>query len=348
MITYKEYFSVIQEGGAGGHMQHPFDVDAVVTGTDLIDFFPSALNSLTSTPGSLKIDGVNASIKFIGDQFALDRGSNKPIDVEGITIDRLPERFGEGHGMIKVGTEVLTFFNNALPLIKSELQQLGLLENNNILFNLEYVDGSTNVLQYDEKFIAIHGLLQIDQVTPRRRGSKEYNYDPNVMKSLIEKLNKGGSIKVFGSVDVAVSAEPNFNRVLSQPVEIAYELSDNVVKPLNQWLDEMTLPKRVRVRRKDGKVMDAITKANYMDIILQQIPVDTLYETEEDQRASVNGAITYHATRFLGKELIESLDSPMGSVTSHEGVVIRDPKLDPDPVKITGDFIIQGLQSQFR
>ena len=38
MITYKEYF-LFNEGGAGGHMQHPFDVDSVNSGQDLIDFF---------------------------------------------------------------------------------------------------------------------------------------------------------------------------------------------------------------------------------------------------------------------------------------------------------------------
>ena len=85
-----------------------------------------------------------------------------------------------------------------------------------------------------------------------------------------------------------------------------------------------------------------------MDIILQQVPVDTLYENPDEQRAAIDGAIVYHATRFLGKALLETLDSPMGRVDSHEGVVIRDPRIDVRPVKITGDFIIQGLQSTFR
>ena len=135
MITYKEYF-LFNEGGAGGHMQHPFDVDSVNSGQDLITFFDRAYDSLAKEPGALKIDGVNASIKFIGQEFALDRGSNKPIDVEGITIARLGERFPEGHGMIKVGTDVLSFFNSALDNIREELQLLGILENPNILFNL--------------------------------------------------------------------------------------------------------------------------------------------------------------------------------------------------------------------
>ena len=168
------------------------------------------------------------------------------------------------------------------------------------------------------------------------------------MTSLINKLNEDGSFKVFGSVDVLTSDMPNYEAVLSEPVEIPYENSSNDVKPLKQWLQNITLPKRVRLKRVDGTPREAISKANYMDIILEQIPVDTLYDGEQQQRAAIDGAIVYHATRFLGKQLLETLDSPMGKVDSHEGVVIRDPEIDDNPVKITGDFIIQGMQSQFR
>jgi hypothetical protein len=347
MITYKKYF-LFNEGGAYGHMQHPFDIDSVNSGQDLIDFFNRAYDSLAKEPGALKIDGVNASIKFIGKEFALDRGSNYPIDVEGITIPRLGERFPEGHGMIKIGANVLSFFNNALGSIQDELSKLGMLDNPNLLFNLEYVDGSTNVLEYDEKFIAIHGLLEMYQATPRKRGSKEANYNPDVMKSLIDKLNASGEFKVFGSVDVSAGERPNYNAVLSQNVEIPYEQASNEVKPLSQWLQEIKIPKRVRLKRINGTPREAISKANYMDIILQQVPVDTLYQDPNQQKAAIDGALVYHATRFLGKALLETLDSAMGRVDSHEGVVIRDPRIDTQPVKITGDFIIQGLQSQFR
>ena len=61
MISYKEYF-LFNEGGAGGHMQHPFDVDSVATGSDLIEFFNKAYNSLVNNPGSLKKDTIGDSI----------------------------------------------------------------------------------------------------------------------------------------------------------------------------------------------------------------------------------------------------------------------------------------------
>jgi hypothetical protein len=38
----------------------------------------------------------------------------------------------------------------------------------------------------------------------------------------------------------------------------------------------------------------------------------------------------------------------MGKGSEHEGIVLRDKRLGPKPVKITGDFIVKGLESVFR
>ena len=105
---------LLTEGGAGGHMRHPFDLDDVKTGEQLIEKFKQIGDEIKAgNRPDTKIDGVNTSIKIVdtpeGKQFAMDRGSSKPIDVEGITVDRLPERFSAGHGMIPAGENVLGF-----------------------------------------------------------------------------------------------------------------------------------------------------------------------------------------------------------------------------------------------
>ena len=90
---------LLSEGGSGGHMLHPFNLPQVKTGKDLIEFFETAAefvskkrdNVKASDSASIKFDGVNASIKLIdgpgGKEFALDRGSLKDLDIEGITSD---------------------------------------------------------------------------------------------------------------------------------------------------------------------------------------------------------------------------------------------------------------------
>ena len=66
MKTFKQYYStILNEGGAAGHMAHPFDLPQVKTGKDLVSFFDRAVNSIKTNPPSVKIDGVNASFRLI-------------------------------------------------------------------------------------------------------------------------------------------------------------------------------------------------------------------------------------------------------------------------------------------
>ena len=147
-------------------MAHPFNLPNVNSGKDLKDIFNKAADSLQKDPGSVKIDGVNSSIRLVDidgeKQFVMDRGSKKELDVRGITKDDLLNRFGDGHGMVKIGGEVLDMFNKALPSIKGDLEKLGAYDDPNILFNMEFVSGKTNVQDYDSNFIAIHGLNKIE------------------------------------------------------------------------------------------------------------------------------------------------------------------------------------------
>ena len=86
-MPYTKY-TIITEGGAGGHMIHPFDVQGVKTGKDLINIFDEAVKAIQSEQPAVKIDGVNISIKIARNldgtiaydangemQFGVDRGA---------------------------------------------------------------------------------------------------------------------------------------------------------------------------------------------------------------------------------------------------------------------------------
>ena len=127
-------------GGAAGHMNHPFDLGWVDTGNDLINFFEKAKTFVEKKgAGAVKIDGVNVCFKVVetpsGHEFAVDRGSLKPIDIEGITMARVDDRFPEGHGMRPAIRTLLTILNTALPTIKSELVELDMWDNPSIFLN---------------------------------------------------------------------------------------------------------------------------------------------------------------------------------------------------------------------
>jgi hypothetical protein len=345
--------SLITEGGAGGHMAHPFNVDWVKTGKDLLKIFDMSVKYLEKGPASVKIDGVNASIRFVEldgkKQFVMDRGSNKPLDVKGITKAELTDRFGEGHGMIKVGGKVLDIFNDAIPKITPALKKLGLWDNPNILFNIEYVAGSTNVLSYEKNFLAIHGLLEIQQVTPKRRGTNEIRHDEKAMQDLLNNLApsaKKQGYEVLGSVPTELKGKPNFGSVLNTKYTINYGGGKEETKTLLQWISTAKVPDQ-NIKTVDGKTIAALSKDVLMKIS-DGTPLSEYIADPKDYQAAIDGFAIYLATMKLGDAVLEKLESPLGPVTDHEGIVIRDKSIYKEPFKLTGKFILGGLATSFR
>ena len=331
---------VIQEGGAGGHMAHPFDF--VNTGAKLVDVFAKAVKSLKQGAGSVKIDGVNASIRMVNGQFVMDRGSAKPLDIKGMRPEDLSSRFEPGHGFIGIGTKVINIFDAAILSTRSELKTLGLLDNPNILFNIEYVEGQTNVVGYKWNFLAIHGLKEIKPKTFGKDGSVksrvavEIPYDKEVMQSYINKLNKvaiKSGFKVLGSIDTTFKSEPNLASVLTQQVTL-YPMGKDVTKSLTDWLEELKFTTPLITREQFLKAADSKN-------ISQDFP-------GQDVNKIVNDTIVYLTTIKLGDEILKNATSKIGDLDKHEGIVVRDSSISNDPFKITGSFIINGLGSKFK
>ena len=107
--------------------------------------------------GAVKIDGVNVSFKVAEQdgvkQMAVDRGSLAMIDIEGITASRINDRFKEGHGMRVAITTLLNILNGSIEQIRPELTTLGMWDDPTKFLNTEYVEGTTNVTQYDNNFL---------------------------------------------------------------------------------------------------------------------------------------------------------------------------------------------------
>ena len=267
-------------GGAAGHMRHPYDLQRVQSGNDLIGIFEDLKSYATMSAQDInvKIDGVNVSFKLVDGEFAVDRGSTKPIDVAGVTLNRLPERFGPGHGMIPAITNLLTILNNALPSISNEINALGLTANKHFFLNTEYVLGTTNATSYNNNFIAIHGVnafyAKYKKVTKKMltvdpnaqpillrpgipgggKNSVEVNYNQPAMNSLINKLKVHASplgFDVYGPIPTATKqgVEIDYNQALSAPFEVnisddysdAYGQFEHLQgRPIKDWLSEIT------------------------------------------------------------------------------------------------------------
>lgn len=321
---------MLAEGGAAGHMAHPYDI--AKNGNDLIKLFDEAAQLVKEGNSSVKIDGINASIRLVDNKFVLDRGSAKPLDIKGVRPEDLEARFGSGHGFIGKGKKILEIFDTAFPSIKNELRLLGLLDQDNILLNVEYVEGQTNVVQYAgvKNFLAIHGLnaitaKNVDELgVIKSRQSSPVSYDKKAMQSLITKVDKIAEkfgFKVYGNVDVQFTKLPNFSKVLNQSIKL-----NNQTKSLKQWLGDV---KNIQ--------LPLITRKRYLEIAGGN--------KENLSEKDINDYVVIYSTIVLGDELLSVANSPLGELRDQEGIVIN--RKDGTNFKITGSFIIRGLESQF-
>ena len=261
--------------------------------------------------------------------------------------------------MVKVGGEVLDMFNEALPSLEADLKKLGAWDDPNILFNMEYVSGKTNVQDYGSNFIAIHGLNKVEskEVQGKRgplikRASTEVPYDKSALQSMLDNLKpvaEKNDFEVYGSVPTEMKKKPNFSAALSKTYTIKSNEGDKT-QSLDAWLNELNdIPEKdfIFIYVNDvKKKVGAVSKQVYVTL-LNGDNIDELYESEKDKQKAIEGFVTYLATEKLGDEILKVLDSPMGSVENHEGVVIRDKNITTEPFKITGKFILGGMYSDF-
>jgi hypothetical protein len=105
--------------------------------------------------------------------------------------------------------------------------------------------------------------------------------------------------------------------------------------------------KATMVKLADGKTVGAQSKQILMALSNGQ-DVAKLVADPADIDKVINGYIMYLATMELGNAVLEALSSPLGPVREHEGIVIRDAKIYSKPFKITGKFIVKGLESSFQ
>jgi hypothetical protein len=240
-------------GGAAGHMRHPFDLQSVQSGEDLINIFEDLKLLVGSGTGDLpnvKFDGANVSFKVDANgRMVVDRGSY--ADVSGIGFDNIFDRFPkEGHGMRNAIPTVLTIMSQAG--IEPELRALGLYDNPHYFINTEFAEaGTSNATAYDGNYIFLHGVNAFYESTYRkvtrpglekplmfnpRKGreeptkdkSVEVPYDKAALASLVEKANA-----------VAQTMDPPFTVVGPVPVRTLEESEINYEPAL---LETITIP----------------------------------------------------------------------------------------------------------
>jgi hypothetical protein len=360
-MNFKNYF-IINEGGAGGHMLHPYDLPEINTGGQLIKLFEKTVAYLQNgAQVPLKIDGANASVRLVTNaqgkkEFALYRGTAKAIETP-TTIDKLADYFNKPgqpeHGFIKIGEQVLTIFNESIPDTIDELKELGLYDNPFVFFNTEYVSGATNVIGYSNKFLAIHypALAYKKQSTvPGGRELKSYDskklaYNNNVLERYVQKVNTVAQKYGYNVIHqelAKLTKRPDLAKTLNFPLTLAGR-----TQTLGEWLKNLTIPKNKTVITADGKSVAALNQGLYLQVIEDKVPVEKAVTLKSVPNA-INGIVTWHANRMLGRAILNNMDSSMGPASKQEGIVIDNAQIASAQFKITGDFFVRNRVSPFR
>ena len=398
MIPFKQFYQILNEGGGGGHMNHPFDLPNINTGKQLLNLFEKTIKHVKNKSAATKLDGVNVSVRLVeapggGLQWAMDRGSMKQLDLDGITIDKLALRFPPSiemdettggviekeHGMVKAGQIVISILNDALPDTEKEIKKLKLAKDLNgksaFYLNAEFIEkGGTNVVKYGKNFIAFHGVNRFKHVTKdpdtgrpvNRREGDEVPYNPDVFTSFVNKVQMHSTKQDFdthGTIGVRFIHPPNLQNVLDSKIEIRYTRARSVTNSLSEWLFSARNPYDKKIKM-FGQNVKAMEKKVYQYVIGENnVSTEPLNEAFDENAAkiAIDASIFWHATRMLGREINSSLETLEGEhIPVGEGIVVRDlpsgktktvgnkrVPIPHPPFKITGEFIISGLQSSF-
>lgn len=347
MVKLKQ---ILLEGGLGGHIKHPYEI--VNSGPELIDLFKNIVDSINSNKGSVKFDGVNASVKYNGKEFVLDRGSANILDINGVSIKDLQNRFinkkdsNTLHPFIKIGNEVLSFFNKTKPYCENELSSLGILKDPSLVFNIEYIDNKdSNVIKYNANYIVFHGIKKIvvkrykSDGTISSREAINYDYNVQALQNYVKKLNEvckdlNINIKVLGQVPINKNEKLNINIPLNENLKL-YPNENGESKSLNSWLMNVKYKPDIKFTKNDFIL--ALRSKN----MTEEFGIDNVQDI-------LNYTILIIGSIKMGNYILNNTSAnEIGELRNQEGIVINDPSISSDSIKITGKFFFNALKGGY-
>ena len=156
---------VLNEGGAYGHMNHPFDVDLGLTFSDLKIIIDKALNGKLEFTRE-KTDGQALAISWRADRGLIaarnkshlkDRGLNA-LDIKGVS-----DKFANRGGLTDAYNFAMKDLENAIKGL-SKAQREKVFKDGSKFMNIEVIwPESVNVIPYGQPLLVFHGTMEYDE-----------------------------------------------------------------------------------------------------------------------------------------------------------------------------------------
>ena len=256
----EKYPTIILEGGAAGHMMHPFD-DETLTFGEIKHIIDGALQGRLDfeVAATEKTDGQNLFVTIKGGKtmFARNKGQMKdPIDINGIT-QMFTDHPSEG---------VRDTFIYASQDLANALESLSAKDqadfNDGTSFmNMELIySGNANVISYEKDVIQFHGMVHTDgQGNQTGSDSKLAGKIANAIKAVNKDVQK--TFQIIPPQELQIGKSINFeekkgyflNQIQSLENRYGLQDTDPVSKYHEMWWKELI--------DKDFKNLDEIDKA---------------------------------------------------------------------------------------
>lgn len=272
LLEYQEFSGrLLLEGGAYGHMSHPFD-DLELTFNDVIDMLTGLIEGgfdKSNLPQE-KIDGLNLLITFkdgkvysARNKGHLKNGGETSLDKIGL-IDKFKDAQKVGEILGLAVDELETAFSKFPPAKLEEIFQSG-----RRWLNLEVVHAATaNTIVYGMDFLMLHDIIEYDN---DGRPVKSHKEGLSEMKAVINKTNS--------------SIDRNFQILMSRYIDISPIPDSQNIK--NKYINQINDILRSNNLTRDSRLSEYVIE-QWRKTIIQQTKVLKIELEEEVVDALAN------------------------------------------------------------
>jgi len=155
--------SLLIEGGAYGHMNHPFDIEMNLTFGDLKQIVVRALNGDLELARE-KTDGQALAVSWVNGRLVAARNKShlKNKGAGAMTIGQVAEKFANRGGLTDAYNFAMQDLSKAIGAL-SEPQRKKVFKDGSSFMNLEVIyPTSVNVIPYNQPLLVFHGTFDYD------------------------------------------------------------------------------------------------------------------------------------------------------------------------------------------
>ena len=234
-IDLSEEIQLIIEGGAYGHMQHPFD-DNNLTFGDLKKIIKLGLSGKLNREEDVteKTDGQNLMITYRDGKVlaARNKGQIKNRGENALDINAVAKKFS-GRGDIRDAfVFAMKDLSSAIKSL-SDKQKDKIFKNGEIFMNLEIIyPASSNVIDYDKQILQFHNSIKYDK---NGNAVGEVKGSGRMLQGMIKQVNQdiGKHFKIIKPKVLALPKKIDFGKKVDiyykrvNKLQSQYGLSDN-------------------------------------------------------------------------------------------------------------------------